>query len=812
MAVLRRGLVVAAALLLLAGPAQPRPGTSGRLVEVVVTLDAPPLAQARPGRTTFSRSHRLNLRALASVSYLDALAAEQRRVEARIEEAVPAATVRRRYRVVANGLAVVVPAAQAGRLALLPGVKAVYPSVRYRALLDRSPQQIGAPALWGAGLDTAGQGMKIAIIDQGIDQNHPFFDAAGYTMPPGFPKGQAVYTTAKVIVARVFAPSGLEAETKPFEPENSGHGTHVAGIAAGNAGTVADSGSVVSGVAPKAYLGNYKALTVPTASGVGLNGNSPELVAAIEAAVADGMDVVNLSIGEPEIEPSRDIVALALDAAADAGVIPVVAAGNDFDEFGGGSISSPGTAAKAITVASVSTSRSGASGVVSGFSSAGPTPLSLRLKPDVSAPGAGIVSAITEGGWTRLSGTSMAAPHVAGAAALLRARHPGWTVAQVKSALAQTGTPAYADDARTREAPPTRQGGGVIALADADDPLLFASPTGLSLGLLRRGESAAQTVELSDAGGGAGEWAVSVQPLTSPAAVSAPPTVTVPGSLAVTAAVAGDAKVGEATGFVVLTRAGERRRIPYWLLVEAPRLSEAKVTHLAAPGLYRGDTRGRPALVKRYRYPDRAGLGSALSGPEQVFRVTLDRPVENFGVVITRLGPGAKVEPRIVRAGNENRLLGFAALPTDLNPYLRSFQETVLAAGAIRPLAGAYDVVFDGARAGSFTFRFWVNDTAPPSVAVTTRTVARGSPLLLRVTDSGSGIYPRSLLVRVDGIERHVRYSAADGTARIDAGRLAPGRHALFVQVSDVQESRNMENVAKILPNTRVVRTAFTVR
>ena len=811
MAIVKRGLLVVVALLLLAGPAQPRPDGAGPLVEVVVTLDAPPLAQAHPGRTLFSRSPRLRLWTPASVSYLDGLASEQRRLEGRIAEEVPGATVRRRYRIVANGLAVVVPARQLARLARLPGVQAVYPSVRYHALLDRSPQQIGAPALWGPSLDTAGNGMKIAIIDQGVDQTHPFFDAAGYTMPAGFPKGQVAYTTAKVIAARVFAPAGREAERKPFESGNSEHGTHVAGIAAGNAGTVSARGVVVSGVAPRAYLGNYKALTVPTDSGVGLDGNSPELVAAIEAAVADGMDVINLSIGEAEIEPSRDIVALALDAAADAGVVPVAAAGNDFGEFGAGSISSPGTSAKAITVASVSTSRFGTPGVVSGFSSAGPTPLSLRLKPDVSAPGSGIVSAVTGGGWTQLSGTSMAAPHVAGAAALLLQRHPGWTVEQVKSALAQTGTPAYTDDARTVEVPATREGGGVIALTRADRPLVFAAPTGISFGLLRRGGSAMQSVELSDAGGGAGEWTVTVESRPAGSTVSAPPAVTVPGSLTVTAAVAGDAKEGDATGFVVLTRAGESRRIPYWLLVAAPRLSEAKVTRLAAPGLYRGDTRGRPALVDRYRYPDRAGFDSALSGPEQVFRVTLDRSVANFGVVITRLGPGAKVEPRIVRAGDENRLLGYAALPVDLNPYLPSFQEAVLAAGALEPLRGAYDVVFDGARAGSFTFRFWVDDTTPPSVTLAGRSIVRRAPLVLRITDSGSGVYARSLAVEVDGKEWPAKL-ARDGTVRLATGGLARRRHKLVVRVSDVQESRNMENVAAILPNTRVLRTTFTVR
>ena len=89
-------------------------------------------------------------------------------------------------------------------------------------------------------------------------------------------------------------------------------------------------------------------------SGFGLNGNSAEIVAGIEAAVRDGMDVINLSLGEAEIEPSRDIVAAALDGAAAAGVVPVVAAGNNFEELGAGSVTSPGSSDRAITVAAES--------------------------------------------------------------------------------------------------------------------------------------------------------------------------------------------------------------------------------------------------------------------------------------------------------------------------------------------------------------------------------------------------------------------------------------------------------------------------
>ena len=156
----------------------------------------------------------------------------------------------------------------------------------------------------------------------------------------------------------------------------------------------------------------------------GSTGTPPEIVAAIEAAVADGMDVINLSIGEPEVEPSRDLVALALDAAAAAGVVPVVAAGNDFDEFGRGSLSSPGTSDQAITVAAVTSPSGAAQRASPSFSASGPTPLSLRLKPDISAPGVSILSSVPGGRWESMSGTSMASPQIAGAAALLRERHP----------------------------------------------------------------------------------------------------------------------------------------------------------------------------------------------------------------------------------------------------------------------------------------------------------------------------------------------------------------------------------------------------
>jgi hypothetical protein len=201
-----------------------------------------------------------------------------------------------------------------------------------------------------------------------------------------------------------------------------------------------------------------------------------------------------------------------------------------------------------------------------------------------------------------------------------------------------------------------------------------------------------------------------------------------------------------------------------------------------------------------------------LPGPERVFRLTLGRPAANFGVVVTSRAKGVRVEPRIVRAGDERRLTGYAALPFNLNPYLRTLGDVVLAAGTILPAAGAYDVVFDSpsaARAGRFAFRFWINDSTPPTVRLRTKRIKPGAPVLLAVSDRGSGIDPASLVVQLDGREHQA--TLAGGTVRIPSAGLGKGRHALRFQVSDYQETRNMENVGPILPNTRILSTTFIV-
>ncbi len=762
--------------------------------EVVVALASPSLAHA-PG--TDAR-----------------IAAEQRAFRSELSRRLPDAHVRWRYRLVANGFAVALPSEQLPRLRGLPGVRDVFDSARYTPQLDRSPQQIGAPGLWGQSLDTAGQGVKIGVIDTGVDHDHPFFDPAGYSMPVGFPKGQTRFTNAKVIVARAFPPPRARNRNArlAFAGDSSGHGTHVAGIAAGNARTPAN-GQSVSGVAPRAYIGNYRAL-VGTDSGLSPNGNAPEIVAAIEAAVRDGMDVLNLSIGEPEIEPRRDVVALALDAAAEAGVVSVVAAGNDFNDLGAGSISSPANSLSAITVGAVEMTGTPARGTHAEFSSVGPTTMSQRLKPDVAAPGVDVLSSVPDG-WSSLSGTSMASPHVAGAAALLVQRHPDWTPGQVKSALVQSGTDAVAGN--DGAAAPTFQGGGVVTLVRADRPLVFAHLPSISLGLLSRRQTKTDAIVLSDAGGGAGTWTVRREgALPAGVSFSLPGTVEVPGDLVYDVTVSPTARQVDVTGYILLRREGAERRIPYWGRVTVPRLARHEPLELRRAGVHRGTTARKPALVTRYRYPDDpGGLGvtTFLRGPEAVYRLRLTRAAKNFGVVVTGQPQGSRVEPRVVAGLDENRLTGYAGLPVHHNPYLEGFQRPMLAAGALSPLAGEYAIVFDSATAagaGRFTFRFWIDDVTPPTLLLRDRMVKRGDPLRVAATDAGSGIYGQSIRAAVDGGSTSATF--ARGIVRVPTVGLAPGRHRLRLRVSDYQETKNTENVARILPNTRTLTATFTVR
>jgi hypothetical protein len=429
------------------------------------------------------------------------------------------------------------------------------------------------------------------------------------------------------------------------------------------------------------------------------------------------------------------------------------------------------------------------------------------MKPDVTAPGEDVLSSVPrrDGNWARFSGTSMAAPHVAGAVAVLEQRHPGWSPAQVKSALMTTGVPLQDD------VTPIKQGGGRIDLPLADNPLLFTRPTALSFGLLKPGSKVTRTLTLTDAGGGAGTWRAAVTP-ASGSLVSVPAQVSVPGTLQVRVTV-GKAADDDITGLIVLTRGADTRHVPFWFRIERPRLPTERRPLLPRPGTYNGDTSRGVARVSTYRYPEvppgDLPFPVLLPGREVAYTVRIRKRYANFGVAVTSRGRGVKVEPRIVQGADENHLAGITALPFDANPYRPSEGSHRLISGVIHPPPGVYTVVFDTparGRSGAFSFRLWEGDTTPPTVRVLG---VQGRSLELRVTDGGSGVDPRSLVARIDGEDRTLSY--ANGLVRVSVKGLARGRHTVSFTAADYQEAKNNENVRGILPNTRKQQRTFSI-
>lgn len=265
--------------------------------------------------------------------------------------AEPLEVVDRRYFLL-NMLVVRGSPAALERLARHAEVRKVYPSEERYLLLDTAPSLLRAGEFWAVlgGAGNAGAGIKIGIIDSGINHQHPMFSGEGMQAPAGFPKGNLSFTNNKVIVARSY--HELFPRQQPVEtPEDEqGHGSRVAGIAAGR--PVNAPLGAVSGIAPQAYLGNYK---VFGSAALNPSTSSAAVIAALNDAVQDGMDVVNLSLGgsarDPETDPEQQAVRMAVEA----GVVVVAAAGNSGP--GAGSVASPGTSPDAITVASVSHGR-----------------------------------------------------------------------------------------------------------------------------------------------------------------------------------------------------------------------------------------------------------------------------------------------------------------------------------------------------------------------------------------------------------------------------------------------------------------------
>jgi serine protease AprX len=281
-------------------------------------------------------------------------------------------------------------------------VEHIWPDLPVHTCLDVSVPRMQAPSVWDAGF--RGEGIKLGIVDTGIDPGHGDFDGR---------------------VAAMISYVGGDGS------DDNGHGTHVAGIAAG---TGATSDAKYKGVAPAATLYVAKVLD---ANG---SGTMSGVMAGIEWTVDQGVQVINLSLGSDGPCDGTDALSTLCDEVVQQfGIVVCAAAGNAGP--GSATVGSPGCARWVITIGAVDDADK-----VTSFSSRGPTS-DGRVKPDLVFPGAGIVAAQADGtalgpviapGYVKLSGTSMATPHAAGSVALLLQARSDLTPNQTKWALLTT--------------------------------------------------------------------------------------------------------------------------------------------------------------------------------------------------------------------------------------------------------------------------------------------------------------------------------------------------------------------------------------
>lgn len=334
-------LLASAAFLVLQGAAQPIPG------RYIVELQTEPAA-ALAGQAGVSVAT-AGIPGSPAAGLVSARRAQILIEHAAVEPAIRAlgGTVTRHYDTLLNAMAVSIDDRAAAQLQQLPGVRQVYPDRRHKLNLDHVVKVHHITDAWQSlpnGMAAAGAGIKIGMLDTGIDINHPGFQGFSTAIPPGFPVVSSSVETAntnnKVIVSRDYTgDGGLD--------QVVGHGTGTSMVAAGLTNDPMLTGvTPITGVAPGAWLGNYRVLD-DTGSG-----STSWFLSALQDAVNDGMNVLNYSAGGPDTDAATETgaEARAINAAVAAGVVVVIAAGNNGP--GPGTVGDPGVVASALTVGS----------------------------------------------------------------------------------------------------------------------------------------------------------------------------------------------------------------------------------------------------------------------------------------------------------------------------------------------------------------------------------------------------------------------------------------------------------------------------
>ena len=800
-------LLVPLVLALPSGASAPGSGPAGpwrsRLTEVVVTLDAPPWPTRPRGAARLDAEQRAFREALA------ARAARTRRS-------------RWRYRLVDERVrgrpperAGSAPARAAGR------ARRVRPG-ELRAAARRVAAAARRARPLGAGPRHGGPGREDRRDRHRRRRGPPVLRPVRATRCRRASRGGSSGSRTRRSSSREPSPRPLRRRaTAPlaFDGENSMHGTHVAGIAAGNPRTPARR-RALSGIAPRAYIGNYKAL-VQTDSGLSPNGNAPELVAAIEAAVRDGMDVLNLSIGEPEIESRRDIVARALDAAAAAGRRAgrrgrerLRRARRRLDQLPGELRARDHGRARSRSEAR--RPRAVHAAVLLG-----------RPDHDVAAPEAGRRRArgrhhLGRTGrlgvgrparaWPRRTSP---APRPSSCSGIRPGRPPR---SSPRSSLTGTDTRSGGDGppgpgvpgrrARQPRAcrPPAHLRRPEQRLARPRRPRRAEPRRGAAHGdRQRRGDVASDAQRPRVAHGGEAR----------PPRFGRDPRL---------ARVRGRHDgLGSRGRPQRLHRAAARRRGAAHPVLGSrrgtgPRAAQPRAP-LARAGAYRGTTRGRPARVIRYRYPENPRkLGDHDRAPRPGARLSL--PADAARRQLRRGGhrarpAGARVEPRVVTGLDENRLTGLRRaagraqpVPPGISGAAPRRRRALAAAGRLRHRLRQRDA----RRSGQVHVPVLDQRRKPPTLRLRTglrrRRHARAD---LGAGTPGPASIADSIIAIVDG-QTASPLVPPGGVVRIPTDGLAAGQHRLTLRVSDHQESKNTENVNRILPNTRTLTATFTVR